>query len=67
MSIPLNDTIVQAIFNASTDNLTLEDVDEAVEFMTDDEVEEFMLLLRHLGVMADCSYLMKTPANEKPL
>jgi len=67
MSIPLNPYVVHAIFNASTDALTLEDVDEAVEYMTDEEVEEFMLLLRHLGVMADCSYIMKTPANELPL
>jgi len=67
VSIPINAYVLDAIFNAATDNLTLDDVDDAVECMTDDEVEDFMILLKALGIKADCHYLMRNPANEKPL
>ena len=66
--ISLTGPVVTAIYNASRGYLSMDEVDEAVESLSsDEEIEDFMKLIRVLNILHDGEVIMAMPANLYPV
>lgn len=67
MKAMINSAIIEAIYSAAHGNITLDQVDHAVESMNDNDMKDFMKLVRVLTIMNGCQVLMDNPANHLPV
>lgn len=58
---------IEVIFNAARGRSSYHDLLEACRDLPDEEIDNFMCLIKTLNIMEHAEYIMEVPANYLPL